>query len=186
MLSFTTYAFSERPRGRPCPRALVLPRGAPPPRLPAALRLPSGAPARRLIGTSSAAVADFAAVFGAVFFAVFAISPAMYAPTPARGKQKTRARRYINARGRVLILRGAFFVFFFAEKLLFFSLPPRNDNRARPRNRLPNGFERGDARPPFFARRRFQAAPAPRNSNPRAWTKRAQNAKTRPLDKCNA
>lgn len=48
----------------------------------------------------------------------------MYAPTPARGKQKTRARRYIDARGRVLILRGAFFVFFFAEKLIFLVLYP--------------------------------------------------------------
>ena len=119
MLSFTTYAFSERPRGRPCPRALVLPRGAPPPRLPAALRLPSGAPARRLIGTSSAAVAGFAAVFGAVLGARVAIMPAMYAPAPARGKQKTRVRWYINARARVLILRGAFFVFFFRRKAHF-------------------------------------------------------------------
>lgn len=119
MLSLTRYAFSDRPRGRPCPRALVLPRGAPPPRLPAALRLPSGAPARRLTGTSSAAVAGFAAVFGAVFFASVAIMSAMYAPAPARGKQKTRVRWYINARARVLILRGAFFVFFFAEKLIF-------------------------------------------------------------------
>ena len=44
---------------------------------------------------------------------------AMYAPARADGKQKTRARRYINARGRVLILRGAFFVFFFAESSFF-------------------------------------------------------------------
>ena len=48
----------------------------------------------------------------------------MYAPTPARGKQKTRARRYINARGRVSNIRGAFFVFFFGEKPFFLVLRP--------------------------------------------------------------
>ena len=137
ILTLQASAPSPPMRGRPCPTLFRLPQRAfasPVVRLP---RLPICPPRLRLaIGTSSAAVADFAADFGADFGARVAIMSAMYAPARPYGKQKTRARRYINARGRVLILRGAFFCIFFRQKALFFSFAPRNDNRARPRNSI--------------------------------------------------
>ena len=136
-LIFTLYASAPAPpaRGLPpprlpsaflCPAALRLPRGAP---CPAALRLPKRAitaphlrdfGARLATGASSAAVADFAAVFGAVFGARVAIMPAMYAPAPARVKQKTRVRWYITARARLNSSGGVFCIFFFSQKALFF------------------------------------------------------------------